>query len=102
MTCWLRHDAQERQQHLGAKSVITVAYEQEASEYDHTHNHLFHRLLIKYKAPECHNTACNLLFKYETPEYHNTVCSIIHPLLFKLDTLEYHLTMGSLIHHLLE
>ena len=81
LTCLLRHDAQERQQHLGANSIISVAYELEAPEHHHhTYCNLFHHLLIKYKAPECHNTVCNLLFK--------------------LDTLEYHLTMDSLTHHL--
>jgi hypothetical protein len=103
LTYPLRHNAQERHQHLDANSIICVAYELETPVYHHhTYCNLFHHLLIKYKAPECHNTVGNLLFKYETPEYHNTVCSIIHHLLFKHDTPEYHLTMGSLIHHLHE
>ena len=102
LTCLLKHNAQERHHNLGASAVTTVAYDQEELKYHHTHNNLFHHLLIKYKAPECHNTVCNLLFKYKAPEYHNTVCSIIHHILFKHDTPEYHLTMGSLIHHLHE
>lgn len=99
----LRHDAQERHQHSGANSIISVAYELEAPGYHHhTYNNLFHHVLTKYKTPECHNTVCNLQIKHEALEYHNTVCSIIQHLLFKPDTPEYHLTMGSLIHHLLE